>query len=215
MQRALDSFAVAGVAVAVVKDGKIVHEKGYGLRTIEESTPVDAHTNFGIASNSKAFTTTALALLVEEGKLKWTDHVVDHIPEFRMYNEYVTRHFNIQDLLTHRSRLGLGAGAGAVDVGNYTGEYEDPWFGKVDITERDGGLYFRSQRSPKVAGPMSYYGANTFVAKWESESLVDADAFVMFSLDETGKAQRIRMKGISPLIDFSFDFQDLDLQRKE
>ncbi len=146
MQRALDSFAVAGVAVAMVKDGKIVHEKGYGLRTIEESTPVDAHTNFGIASNSKAFTTTALALLVEEGKLQWTDHVVDHIPEFRMYNEYVTRHFNIQDLLTHRSGLGLGAGAGAVDVGNYTGEYEDPWFGKVDITERNG-------TGPYTSGP--------------------------------------------------------------
>ena len=58
---------------------------------------------------------------------------------------------------------------------------------------------------------MFYYKANTFVAKWNDPNLIDADAFVMFNLDEEGNAQSIKMKGISPLIDFSFDFQDLDL----
>ncbi len=107
---ALDSFAVAGVAVAVVKDGEIVHQKGYGVKSIDTKEKVDEHTNFGIASNSKAFTATALAMLIEEGKLAWTDKVVKHIPEFKMYNDYVTQNFNIQDLLTHRSGLGLGIG---------------------------------------------------------------------------------------------------------
>ncbi len=107
---ALEKFVVAGASVGVVKDGVIVHCKGYGVRSVETGKEVDRHTSFAIASNSKAFTTTALALLVEEGKLKWEDRVVDHIPEFRMYDEYVTQHFNIRDLLTHRSGLGLGAG---------------------------------------------------------------------------------------------------------
>ncbi|NHF61324.1 serine hydrolase [Flavobacteriaceae bacterium TP-CH-4] len=107
---ALDKFEVAGTAVAIVKDGKVVHSKGYGIKSVATGGEVDEHTNFAIASNSKAFTTTALALLVEEGKIDWKDKVVDHIPEFKMYNSYVTENFNIQDLLTHRSGLGLGIG---------------------------------------------------------------------------------------------------------
>lgn len=110
MQQAMNKFKVAGAAVAVVKDGKVLHAKGYGIRSIETKLPVDEHTNFAIASNTKAFTTTALALLVEDGKLQWTDKVKQHIPEFKMYNPYVTENFNIQDLLTHRSGLGLGVG---------------------------------------------------------------------------------------------------------
>jgi CubicO group peptidase (beta-lactamase class C family) len=107
---ALEKFKVAGAAVAVVKDGKVIHAKGYGWADITNKKPVTENTNFQIASNSKAFTTTALAILEEEGKLHWTDKVKDHIPEFKMYNDYVTENFNIQDLVTHRSGLGLGVG---------------------------------------------------------------------------------------------------------
>ena len=107
---AIEKFNVAGTAVAIVKDGKIIHEKGYGVISKKTKVKVNEHTNFAIASNSKAYTTAALALLVEDGKIKWTDKVVDHIPEFKMYNAYVTENFNIQDLLTHRSGLGLGVG---------------------------------------------------------------------------------------------------------
>ena len=81
---ALAKFKVAGVAVAVVKDGKVIHQKGYGVTDINTKKPVNEFTNFAIASNSKAFTTAALSILEEEGKLKWTDKVKDHIPEFKM-----------------------------------------------------------------------------------------------------------------------------------
>ena len=107
---ALLKFKVAGAAVAVVKDGKVFHAKGYGVTDVNTKIAVNDDTNFQIASNTKAFTTTALAILEEEGKIKWTDKVITHIPEFKMYDDYVTEHFNIQDLLTHRSGLGLGAG---------------------------------------------------------------------------------------------------------
>ena len=106
----MEKFTVAGVAVGIVKDGEIIFARGYGVKSVDTSEKVDEHTSFAIASNSKAFTSTALALLVEEGKLSWQDRVMDHIPEFKMYNDYVTQNFNIQDLLTHRSGLGLGAG---------------------------------------------------------------------------------------------------------
>tara|TARA_R110000744_G_scaffold377120_1_gene491880 strand:- start:270 stop:1934 length:1665 start_codon:yes stop_codon:yes gene_type:complete len=484
-----------GFAIGVVKDGKIVHVKGYGVNSVDLKEAVTADTPFGIASNSKAFTSAALAILVGQGKIKWEDEVIDYIPEFKMYNDYVTNNFNIQDLLTHRSGLGLGAGdlmifpdgadftiddvlssfqyfepttafrtkfdydnllylvageltarvsgktweifvdeeilkplkmnnsyasydnafkndkiavahsfdgkalnaiqnpkpdlnanlkqkmngaAGGIwasandmckwmlvqlnegkygtnldkilfseqqqqemwrvhtpmnkqsdprspfkshfsgyglgwflsdfngffkvehsgliagmssevtlipelelgivvlnnsegagflnglmgfilldeylkletginwlemakgmqqqggqmgdpdsekvwaevksnkdakiSMDNYVGVYEDDWFGKVEIFEKNEDLWFKSHKSPRLNGKMAFYNGNTFAIKWEYQDM-KADAFAIFSLDENGKAQNIRMKGISRFIDFSFDFQDLDLKR--
>jgi len=484
VKSAMDNFTVAGVAVVVVKDGKIVHKKGYGVKNINTGEKVDTQTNFAIASNSKAFTTAAISLLVEEGKLSWKDKVVDIIPEFRMYNDYTTMNFNIEDLVTHRSGLGLGMGdlmffpdgsdftikdilknfqyfkpvsafrtkfdydnllylvagevikrvsgkswetfvkeriftplkmnhtyasltyvpkgsnlalphlnkakkiwltqaerwdpekingaAGGIcsnvddlskwllvqlnhgkygkdlskqlfsaesqqnmwqihtvlpvhnpryhshfsgyglgwfltdvdgkmmvshtgglmgmlsktvmipdinlgiivltntyldgagvfsavtqsivdkyldkptfdwikyyaealhkkdtqanevvkqvwqkvkklkkteiDLSNFSGTYRDPWFGNIVIENQGDKLWFKSARSSKLSGQMYYYGNNTFVVKWTDRGLMDADAFVIFQLDEKGKAQDFKMKGISPAIDFSYDFQDL------
>lgn len=487
VKKAMQQFEVAGVAVAIVKDGKIIHEKGYGVKSITTNAPVDEHTNFQIASNSKAFTTAALSILIDEGKLHWKDKVRSYLPEFKMYNDYVTENFLVEDLLCHRSGLGLGAGdlmdfpdgtdftiqdklrygqyfkpvsdfrtqfdydnqlyivageliarisgmtwekfiqsrildplgmtgsfsslqdmqdktnlatphstetgkmrtiahfrdmvngaAGGIvsnvhdicawmmtqlnkgkygdnqtkqlfsearqremwtihtvtgtnpdarynqhfggyglgwglgdikgnlrvshtgglpgmltsvtmipdlklgvviltntengggalfsAVGNtiidsylkldkidwvdrfrkrltamksngdsvtaavwktvaaakstkinaadYAGIYEDKWFGKIEVLLKDGQLWFKSYRSPKLNGPMQLYKANTFAIKWEYQDM-NCDALAMFSLDENGKAVSIKMKGISPNIDFSFDFQDLDLQRVE
>jgi CubicO group peptidase (beta-lactamase class C family) len=493
VEKAMKEFNVAGVAVGIVKDGKVIHEKGYGVRSVDSNLLVNEHTNFQIASNSKAFTTAALAILVDEGKLSWKDKVRAYIPEFKLYNDYVTENFLVEDLLTHRSGLGLGAGdlmifpgganftikdvltnfqyfkpvsafrtqydydnqlyivagelisrvsglnwekfvqarimeplqmnnsftsfaaikdksniatphytttgkmraislypdqmngaAGGVysnvddmskwmlaqlnkgkygpnldkqlftensqhemwaihtviqsdfdtryggprynqhfsgyglgwhliDIkGNlsvshegvlpgmlstvtmisdlklgiviltntepggegvynavsqtiidsylgldnfgwlakyskdykarqnnddsvtakvwetvaaaknipvknedYIGMYEDKWFGKVEIFLKGGLLWFKSLRSPKINGAMQFYKANTFAIKWEEFRNWNPDAFAIFSLDEEGKAQSIRMKGISPNIDFSYDFQDLGLQRIE
>jgi CubicO group peptidase (beta-lactamase class C family) len=483
---AMDKFKVAGVSIAIVKDGNMIFNGGFGYSNINTKELVNENTNFQIASNTKAFTTAALAILEDEGKLKWTDKVKDHIPEFKMYNDYVTENFNIQDLLTHRSGLGLGVGdlmffpdgsnftikdvvksfqhfqpvsafrtkfdydnllyivAGEViarvsgmsyemfvqkriieplqmkntyvgsllssktnlasahssesgviktidsyDIGmgsaaggiysnvsdmakwmivrmnkgkygydlksslfslknhnemwrihtvtptntnprynshfsgyglgwdlsdvkgnlkvshtgglpgmlsivtmypdinlgiviltntengggglfssvtntiadsylglddfgwvdkyaarmnaqrresddvtkkvwekvalskntvikkeDFIGVYEDKWFGKVEVFEKDKQLWIKSYRSPKLNGPMAFYNANTFAIKWEYQAM-NCDAFAMFSLDEKGKAQSIKLKGISPSIDFSFDFQDLDLKRIE
>jgi CubicO group peptidase (beta-lactamase class C family) len=110
VERARQTFDVPGIAVAVVKDDQVVHAKGYGVRSLKSGLPVDERTLFGIASNTKAFTTAALSILVDEGKLRWSDRVIDHIPEFRLYSPWVTEEFTIVDLLTHRSGLGLGAG---------------------------------------------------------------------------------------------------------
>ncbi len=110
VNRTLTTFDVPGIAVCVIKDKKIVHAKGYGVRSLNTKQPVDENTLFGIASNSKAFTAAALGILKEEGKLSWDSKVTDFIPEFKMYDPYVTAEFTIRDLLTHRSGLGLGAG---------------------------------------------------------------------------------------------------------
>lgn len=478
----------AGVAIAVVKEGKVIHSKGYGVTSVNTMQKTNENTLFAIASNSKSFTTAALAILVDEDKLSWNDKVIDHLPEFRMYNPYVTANFTILDLLTHRSGLGLGAGdlmifpdgsdftvddvlesfqyqkpvsdfrtkfdydnllyivagevvkrvsgteweefvetrimqplgmersagtfsqlddktnlamphssesgemvqfdafdqdltaaaggiyssvndlskwilvqlnkgkygnnlekslfsekrqhemwqpytninfsvyaderyhnhinsyglgwnimdqngyiivqhtgglpgmlsqvtlipelnAGLVvltnsypgggsyftlsqsiidsfigmepkdwigemakrinmrqsrgdsitsavweasvhpsktelHLENYTGVYEDPWFGKVEIFMKGNDLWIKSLRSPKLNGEMLFYKATTFAVDWEYDDM-PCDAFASFILDEEGKATGIKMKGISPYIDFSFDFQDLDLQRVE
>lgn len=97
MQYAMGKFKVAGVAVAIVKDGKIIHEKGYNVRSITTKLPVNEHTNFQIASNSKAFTTAALSILMDEGKLNWKDKVTTYLPEFKMYNDYVTENFLVEE----------------------------------------------------------------------------------------------------------------------
>lgn len=488
VERSMGMMPTAGVAVAVIKDDKIVHLKGYGVTSVNSGEKVDENTLFAIASNSKAFTTGALAMLVDEGKLNWHDKVVDYIPEFKMYDPYVTENFNIQDLLTHRSGLGLGAGdlmffpdgsnfsvadvlnsfqyqepksafrtqydydnllyivagevvtrvsgmswadfvetkmmrplgmqrsvgvyqrlkdksyvafphtvvdnklkeipsytkndeslgaaggiyasvndltnwlmmhlnngrygknlskemiskknhdelwkphtnigftvvpnppykthfsayglgwrindkAGYVIVehtgslpgmlsrtilipelkvgivvltntdpgagsywtiaseimdgylgverqdwiskrvkslkenmaesdsfttavwekveknknipinkANFTGNYKDNWFGNVEISLKDGKLWFKSLKSPKLSGEMFFYNANTFAIKWIGQD-EPYDAFAMFTLDENGNATGIKMKGISPNIDFSYDFHDLDLKK--
>ncbi len=478
-----------GFSIGIVKNGEILHAKGYGLTSVKTKESVTENTAFGIASNSKAFTSAALAILVDQGKLKWEDKVIDYISEFKMYNDYVTHHFNVQDLLTHRSGLGLGAGdlmifpndskftiddvlnsfqffkptsafrtqfdydnllylvageltarvsgqswesfidenilnplgmknsyahirnikntatmaiphgfienklipldtntentkmngaAGGIwasaadmcqwllaqlnqgkygvdlntilfseqqqqemwrmhtpipkqsdpnspfkshfygyglgwfvsdfngylkiehtgliagmasevilipelelgivllnnseksgmlnglisyalldeflnlntginwiemasgmqqqrgnivdketeevwrqinsnknvayDKKNYIGIYKDNWFGKVEVFDNNGELWFKSYKSPRLNGKMSCYKDNTFAIKWEYQDM-NANAFAIFSIDKTGKAKSIKMKGISRFIDFSFDFQDLDLQR--
>lgn len=109
-EKTLKTFEVPGIAVGVVKDGKLVFAKGYGVRKLGESAPVTPDTLFGIASHTKAFTSAALAILVDEGKLKWDDAVVDHLPDFQLFDPYVTREMTIRDLLCHRCGLGLGAG---------------------------------------------------------------------------------------------------------
>ena len=109
-QRALSLFQVPGLAIGIVKDGKLIYSKGFGVRSLKTGQPVTPTTLFGIASNTKAFTAAALGLLVDEGKLNWDDKVSKYIPEFQMYEPYATREMTVLDLLCHRSGLATGAG---------------------------------------------------------------------------------------------------------
>ena len=108
--RVMRTFEVPGIAIAIVKDGRVLLAKGYGVRKLGDPTPIDDRTLFGIASNTKAFTATAIGILVEEGKLEWDAPVINYLPWFQMYDPFVTRELTIRDLLVHRSGLGLGAG---------------------------------------------------------------------------------------------------------
>ncbi|MDG2535925.1 serine hydrolase [Sphingomonas sp. HITSZ_GF] len=99
-----------GIAVAVVEHGKTTLARGWGYRKLGDPAKVDADTIFQTGSTGKAFTATALAILVDQGKLGWDDRVIDHMPWFRMYDPWVTREITVRDLLVHHSGLGLGAG---------------------------------------------------------------------------------------------------------
>ena len=103
-------WEVPGLAVAIVKDGKIIFSEGFGVRDIEAGGEVNGETMFPIASNTKAFTAAALAILVDEGKISWNDKVTDYIPWFKLYDPYVTENITIRDLLTHRSGLATFSG---------------------------------------------------------------------------------------------------------
>ena len=103
-------YNVPGLALAIVKDDTILLAKGYGVCKMGGKKPVNAGTRFGIASISKSFTAMALGMLVDEGKLDWSDPVTKHIPSFQLQDAYASREFTIRDLLVHRSGLPTVAG---------------------------------------------------------------------------------------------------------
>jgi len=103
--RAMAEFQVPGMAIGIVKSGEVLLSRGYGVREIGKPEPVDTKTLFKIASNSKAFTTAALAVLVDDGAIAWDGLVIDYLPQFRMHDPWVTAGFTVTDLLTHRSGL--------------------------------------------------------------------------------------------------------------
>ncbi len=105
VEETLEAWGVPGLGLAVVKDGRVVHARGYGVRDVEEGSPVDEHTIFAIGSSSKAFTTASLAMLADEGELSWDDPATRHLPGLELHDPYVTRELTVRDLVTHRSGL--------------------------------------------------------------------------------------------------------------
>jgi CubicO group peptidase (beta-lactamase class C family) len=103
-------YGVPGIAIAIVENGRTTLARGWGVRRLGDDAKVDADTIFMTGSTGKAFTTAALARLVDAGRIGWDDRVIDHLPWFRMYDPYVTREITIRDLLVHRAGLPLGAG---------------------------------------------------------------------------------------------------------
>jgi CubicO group peptidase (beta-lactamase class C family) len=109
-QKVVATHGGPGMAIAIVKDGNVAMAKGYGTRELSKDAPVNADTVFAIASNSKAFTTAALAILVDEKKLSWDDKVAKYLPKFQMYDPWVTNELTIRDLVTHRVGLDTFSG---------------------------------------------------------------------------------------------------------
>ncbi len=110
IRKTITTFDVPGMSVGIIKDGQMVYSKGFGIRSTNTQQPMDDKTLVGIASNSKGFTATALAILADEGKLNWDDKVTRFIPEFQMYDPYASKEVTVKDLVTHRAGLGLGQG---------------------------------------------------------------------------------------------------------
>lgn len=106
IEKVRQDFGVAGLSVAIVKDNKVVYAKGFGFRELGKTAKVDENTLFAIGSNSKAFTSASIGMLVDDGKISWDDKVTKHLPWFELNDPYVTREITVRDILSHRSGLG-------------------------------------------------------------------------------------------------------------
>lgn len=104
--KGMKDWEIPGMAVTVVKDGKVLLAKGYGLRELGKPDPVNTQTLFACASTTKAMTAACMGMLVDEGKVSWDDPVYKHLPEFQLYDPYVTRELRIRDLFIHNSGVG-------------------------------------------------------------------------------------------------------------
>lgn len=104
--KGMKDWEVPGLAVTVVKDGKVILAKGYGVRELGKSDAVNAQTLFACASTTKAMVAAGMGMLVDEGKVNWDDPVYRYLPEFQLYDPYVTRELRIRDLFIHNSGVG-------------------------------------------------------------------------------------------------------------
>ncbi len=105
VEKAMTRWEVPGLAIAVVQDGKVVHARGYGVRSVGEAAKVDADTVFPIASCTKSFTAAAIAKLIDDGKLKWDDPISKHLPRFQLFDAELTASVTIRQALSHRTGL--------------------------------------------------------------------------------------------------------------
>jgi len=141
---------------------------------------------------------------------------IEGVDRIKQYHDAATKNITdakkITDAIWKDIEVQQKSSLAKTDNSLYTGTYSDKWFGEVIISVKNGKLWFDSQRSTKLTGELLTYKGNTFIARWNDRSM-DADAWVMFNLDNAGKASGIKMKAISPLTDFSYDFQDLDFNR--
>ncbi len=109
-EKAAKDWGIPGMSVGIVKDGEIVFSKGYGVLEVGKPEKPDGNTLYAIASNSKAFTSALIAMLVQEGKLNWDDKVQKYLPRFELYDPFVSRETTIKDLLCHRVGFGTFSG---------------------------------------------------------------------------------------------------------
>ena len=106
VQKAVKDWKIPGLAMVVVKDNQVVFKKTYGLKSIETNEAVNSDTYFACASTTKAMTATAMGILVDQGKVNWDDPVIKYLPNFRLYDPYVTTQLTVRDLFLHNSGVG-------------------------------------------------------------------------------------------------------------
>lgn len=117
VDKSMVAEGIPGAVVVVVKDGKIVYIKGFGVKVVGQQDPIDAHTPFALASVTKTFTNTLVARLVDQGKLHWKDKVSKYLPDFRLSDPKISEEFLIEDLLSHRSGLPGYTGDTLIELG--------------------------------------------------------------------------------------------------
>jgi len=108
IEQMIGDWGIPGAAVVVIQDDEITFARGFGVRELGGTDPVDEHTIFAVGSTSKAFTAAAIAMLVDEGKVSWDDPMVDHVPVFQLSDPYITRDLRVRDLMSHNSGLTRG-----------------------------------------------------------------------------------------------------------
>ncbi len=106
IEQAQKQWEVPGLSVAIVKDGKVLLSKGYGVRSLASPKPVDQNTIFSIGSTTKAMVAVAMGMLVDEGLVAWEDKVMKYLPDFQMFDPYASRELRVRDLFTHNAGLG-------------------------------------------------------------------------------------------------------------
>lgn len=106
VRQGMSDWQIPGMAVAVVKNDQVIFTKAYGVRRYGEAAPVNVHTQFSIGSTTKAMTAVCMGMLVDEGKVRWDDPVIQHLPELKLHNPYTTASLRIRDLFTHNSGTG-------------------------------------------------------------------------------------------------------------
>lgn len=106
VENARQAWNSPGLAVAIIKDNKIIFTKGYGVREVGKPEAVDTQTQFLCASTTKAMTAVCMGMLVDEGKIKWDDAVIKYLPDFQLYDPFVTRDLKVRDLFLHNTGVG-------------------------------------------------------------------------------------------------------------
>ena len=138
----VSDWEIPGVSIGIVKDGKLIFTGNYGVLEAGKPARPDEHTLYAIASNSKAFTSALIGMLVQEGKLSWDDKVQQYLPYFALYDPWVSREVTVRDLLSHR--VGLGTFSGDVI-----------WY-KSDLTSEE--IIRRAKHLPKAYDFRAGYG---------------------------------------------------------
>ena len=106
IENARKKWNAIGLAVTVVRNNEAIFEKGYGLKEMNTQNTVDVNTLFACGSTTKAMTATCMGILVDQGKVRWDDPVTNYLPEFQLYDPYVTRELTVRDLFLHDSGVG-------------------------------------------------------------------------------------------------------------